>query len=223
MNIRYVTVTSVLPTPKKIKTFLVLFVLCASCRDFCEGMQRRVLISPRGFLKHKKDWSTSAPLIISIFLIDLPLVTARPLRDVDRLQSEFAKDKTTGWVKLMTCSCLIVNLVQIQCWPWQILGLQNPVLEKVASTIWINGAAIPLALLPPPSFKTGSPLAEPVPSEFKLWREGVGYTAKYDINYLLRPTFDLKKNHRIVIYRSSSSGIHNSHLSQILSDAYPRF
>ena len=79
-----------------------------------------------------------------------------------------------------------------------------------------------MALLPPPSFQTGSALAEPVPSEFKLWREGVRYTVKYDINLLLRPTFDLKKNHRIVIYRSSSSGNPNSHLSQILIDAHPR-
>ena len=79
-----------------------------------------------------------------------------------------------------------------------------------------------MALLPPPSFQTCSPLTEPVASEFKLWREGVRYTAKYDINYLLRPTLDLKKNHRIVIYRSSSSGNPNSHLSQILIDAHPR-
>ena len=59
------------------------------------------------------------------------LADSRPLRDVDGPQSEFAKDKTTGWVKLMTCSCWLVNFVQIQCWPWQILGLQNLVLENL--------------------------------------------------------------------------------------------
>ena len=51
------------------------------------------------------------------------LADSRPLRDVDGPQSEFAKDKTTGWVKLMTCSCWLVNFVQIQCWPHEILGL----------------------------------------------------------------------------------------------------
>ena len=65
----------------------------------------------------------------------LCMLGPRPLRDVDGPQPEFAKDKTTGWVKLMTCSCWLLNFVQIQCWPWQILSLQNLVLEKVASTI----------------------------------------------------------------------------------------
>ena len=69
-------------------------------------------------------------------ICQLPIATPpRPLRDVDGPQPEFAKDKTTGWVKLMTCSCWLLNFVQIQCWPWQILSLQNLVLEKVASTI----------------------------------------------------------------------------------------
>ena len=31
--------------------------------------------------------------------------SSRPLRDVDGPYSEFAKDNTTCWVKLMTCSC----------------------------------------------------------------------------------------------------------------------
>ena len=93
-------------------------------------------------------------------------------------------------------------------------------LEKVASTIQILGAALPLALYHPASLQTGPSKVEPVPREFKLWREEDRYTVKYDVNFLLRPTLDLKTNHRRVIYRSSSSYNHNSHLSQILNDAY---
>ena len=115
------------------------------------------------------------------------------------------------------------QVLNFRCWPCQICNLINLVLEKVASTIWIYGAALLLALLPPTSFKTGSSQVEPVSSEFKLWREGVRYTVEYDINYLLMPTLNLKKNHRIVICWSSSSDNHNSHLSQILNDTHPRF
>ena len=43
---------------------------------------------------------------------------------------------------------------------------------------------MPLALLPTPSLKTGSTRAEPEPREFKLWREEVGYTLKYGIDYV---------------------------------------
>ena len=111
---------------------------------------------------------------------------------------------------------------RFQCWPCQIWNLKNLVLVKVASAIQIFGAVLSLALIPPPSHQTGSPRVEPVLREFKLRREEVGYTVNYDANYLLRPTLNLKKIQRIVIYRSSSSYNHNSHLSQILNDAHPR-
>ena len=45
------------------------------------------------------------------------------LEHLDRPRSEFAKDATYGWVKLMTCSYCCLNFVQIQCWPHEILGL----------------------------------------------------------------------------------------------------
>ena len=61
------------------------------------------------------------------------------------------------------------------------------------------GAVLSWALIPPPSYQTGSRQLEPVLREFKLWREEFGYTVNYDANFLLRPTLNLKKIQRIVI------------------------
>ena len=51
------------------------------------------------------------------------LAIARRRTDLDRPHSEFAKDPTYGWMKLMSCSYCCLNFVQIQCWPHEILGL----------------------------------------------------------------------------------------------------
>ena len=43
--------------------------------------------------------------------------------NLDRPQSGFAKDATYCLVELVTCSYCFLNLVQIQCWPYEISGL----------------------------------------------------------------------------------------------------